>query len=279
MHVVPVALDRRHDLEAYRTTRFIRPLPLSASMIGSPPPSAYTISNDRTSRLGTIHGTAMLEPTRTRVMKNLTLAVAGLFLATSTVWTQPSDAPLERYRNLTFPPREENFAKGWQDRVEVEFDVVNRADTESLRAALKDKDALVRSIAARALGIRGDKASADALAELFKSDSEYMVRIRVVESLAYLKLKPEIIELAKKDRDLGVQWTAKIVAGQLTSDIDHGAVVRKAFAAGIKRGDIGAAKVGAPAPDFTALTTDGKPFQLASVGKKPIAIYFAAFDG
>jgi hypothetical protein len=38
--------------------------------------------------------------------------------------------------------------------------------------------------------------------------------------------------------------------------------------------------VGKPAPDFTALTVDRKPFQLSSVlGKKPIAIYFAAFDG
>jgi len=43
---------------------------------------------------------------------------------------------------------------------------------------------------------------------------------------------------------------------------------------------MGSAVVGKPAPDFTALTVDGKPFQLSSVlGKKPIAIYFAAFDG
>ena len=33
-------------------------------------------------------------------------------------------------------------------------------------------------------------------------------------------------------------------------------------------------------PDFTALTGDGKPFKLSAVlGKKPVAIYFAAFDG
>jgi peroxiredoxin len=43
---------------------------------------------------------------------------------------------------------------------------------------------------------------------------------------------------------------------------------------------MGSAKVGKPAPDFTAQTSDGKPFQLSSVlGKKPIAIYFAAFEG
>jgi peroxiredoxin len=38
--------------------------------------------------------------------------------------------------------------------------------------------------------------------------------------------------------------------------------------------------VGQPAPDFTARTIDGEAFQLSSVlGKKPIAIYFTAFDG
>jgi peroxiredoxin len=43
---------------------------------------------------------------------------------------------------------------------------------------------------------------------------------------------------------------------------------------------MGTAKIGQPAPDFTALTSDGKPFKLSSVlGTKPIAIYFAAFDG
>jgi peroxiredoxin len=43
---------------------------------------------------------------------------------------------------------------------------------------------------------------------------------------------------------------------------------------------MGTAKVGKPAPDFTAQTSDGKPFKLSAVlGKKPIAIYFAAYDG
>ena len=43
---------------------------------------------------------------------------------------------------------------------------------------------------------------------------------------------------------------------------------------------MGSAVVGKPAPDFTALTIDREAFQLSSVlGKQPIAIYFAAFDG
>jgi peroxiredoxin len=43
---------------------------------------------------------------------------------------------------------------------------------------------------------------------------------------------------------------------------------------------MGTAKLGKPAPDFTALTSDGKHFRLSTaLGKKPIAIYFAAYDG
>jgi hypothetical protein len=205
---------------------------------------------------------------------------AGLLALPPTVWTQQPASPIERYRKLEFPPTEENFDKGWQDRVALEYEIINSAALAALRIAIKDENAFVRSMAARALGIRADKDSADALAELVQSDLEYMVRIRAVEALGYLKMKPEAVELAKKDRQLGVQWAAKIVAGQLKSDTDYAAEVRQAFAAGIKREVMGSAKVGERAPDFTALTLDGKPFKLSEVlGTKPIAIYFAAFDG
>jgi hypothetical protein len=93
-------------------------------------------------------------------------------------------------------------------------------------------------------------------------------------------MKPDAIELALKDRDLGVSWVAKLAADQLKSDVDYAKPCRDAFAKGIKHEDIGRAKVGQPAPDFTAQTTEGKPYKLSTVlGKKPIAIYFAAYDG
>jgi hypothetical protein len=189
-------------------------------------------------------------------------------------------SPIESYRRLEFPPKEENFEKGWKDRVAADYDVINSADLTALRAALKDGDAFVRAIAAYALGVRSDKASADVLAELVKSDKEYVVRIRAIEALALLKMKPEVIESAKKDGDPGVPFVANLVAGQVKSEVDYASQIRQAYAAGIDRGLMGSAVVGKPAPDFTALTIDGKPFQLSSVlGKKPIAIYFAAFDG
>ena len=46
-----------------------------------------------------------------------------------------------------------------------EREIINSADLKSLKAGLKDGDPFVRAIAARALGILGDKDSAGALAE------------------------------------------------------------------------------------------------------------------
>jgi HEAT repeats len=212
-------------------------------------------------------------------MNRMIIALAGLVLLPCVGWTQ-STSPLEKYRKLEYPPKDENFGKGWQERVALEYEIINAADLKALRIALKDEDRFVRAIAARALGILGDKESAEALAELVKADKEYLVRIRAVESLGYLKMKPEVIELAIKEGDGGVRWVAKLAADQLKSDTDYARQLREAYATGIKREAIGVAKVGQPAPDFTAVTSDGKPFKLSTIlGKKPIAIYFAAYDG
>ena len=212
-------------------------------------------------------------------MKRTVLFAGWLLLATTSQSAEPL-SPIESYRRLEFPPQDENFDKGWKDRVAADFGVINSADLPALRAALKDGDPFVRAIAAYALGVRSDKASADALAELVKNDKEYVVRIRAVEALALLKLKPEVIEAAKEDADPGVPFVANLVDGQVKSEIDYAAQIREDYAKGIDREAMGSAVVGKPAPDFTALQLDGKPFQLSSVlGKKPIAIYFAAFDG
>ena len=213
------------------------------------------------------------------VFHRMTIALAGFLFLSYTGWTQPTSA-LENYRQLQFPAKAENFAQGWQERVALEYEIINAADLKALRIALKDQDPFVRAIAARALGILGDKDSADALAELVKADKEYLVRIRAVESLGYLKEKPEVIQRATKDRDIGVTWVAKLAADQLESDTDYARQLREAYSTGIKREDMGTAKVGQPAPDFTAQTSDGKPFRLSTIlGKKPIALYFTAYDG
>lgn len=205
----------------------------------------------------------------------------------SALFAQESQSPIERYRDLKFPAVAEHtgagfadFNAGWQERVGLEFEIVNSAALESLRAGLKDKDAAVRAITARALGIRADKVSADALAELAQNDPEDMVRVRAVESLGLLKLKLDVIEAVRKgDKHAAVTWAADLAVDQAKSDFDCAAQMRRAYARGIKREEMGIAQVGKPAPDIEAETLDGRPFRLSSViGKKPIAIYFAGFD-
>src|SRR5262245_59247715 len=129
------------------------------------------------------------------MLMNRIVLLAGLMAFLSTSWAEEPISPIERYRKLEFPPTEENFEKGWKDRVAAEFDIINRAEAKSLRAALNDGDAFVRAVAAHALGVRGDKTAADALADLVRNDKEYVVRIRAVEALAHLKMKAEVIEV------------------------------------------------------------------------------------
>src|SRR5262245_35618322 len=118
-------------------------------------------------------------------MKRIVLTTCLLFVATTNRSAEQL-SPIESYRKLEFSPKDENFEKGWKERVAADYDVINSADLKSLRAALKDGDPFVRAIAAYALGVRSDKASADTLAELVKNDKEYVVRIRAVEALALL---------------------------------------------------------------------------------------------
>jgi hypothetical protein len=211
--------------------------------------------------------------------KRLMIGLAGLLFFQSLGWGQQPSLPLEEYRNLKYPPIAENFDKGWKERVALEFEIINAGDFKSLRAALKDENRFVRAMAVRALGILADKASGDAIAKLAKDDSEFIVRMRAVESLGLLKMHPAAIKLAKKERDGGVRWSAGLAAEEFKSKQDHARELQQAFAVGPKRSEMGVAEIGKPAPDFTARTIDGKPFKLSSVlGTKSIAIYFAAFD-
>ena len=45
------------------------------------------------------------------------LALTGVLFLLPTAQAQESLAPLEKYRRLAFPPKDENFTKGWEDRV------------------------------------------------------------------------------------------------------------------------------------------------------------------
>jgi len=214
--------------------------------------------------------------------KQLTATLFALCLFRPAMAEEPLSA-IASYGNLKPPvvkPMFDGMDEGWQDRVALEFEIMNDADLKSLRTALRDKNPDARAMAARALGILADRDSADALAELVKSDPSYLVRIRAVESLGFLKMKPDVIQQAITDEQGGVRCSARLAADQLKSKDDFAGQVRRAFSVGIERDDMGQAEVGLPAPDITVQTMAGTPFRLSSVrGKQPIAIYFAAFDG
>jgi len=76
-------------------------------------------------------------------MKTKGIALLCVAFMLSAVWAQESGSAIERYRDLEFPATPETaeigFAamdKGWKDRVSLEFEIVNNADLESLRAGL-----------------------------------------------------------------------------------------------------------------------------------------------
>lgn len=207
------------------------------------------------------------------------LAVAGVY-ATPSWGAEVGPSALERYRNLPLKPEYENFDKGWQERVELEFEMVNHPNRSELRKGLKDTDPYVRSISAKVLGFLADRESINLLAEMAAKDPIYHVRIRAIEALGFLKARQDVISAGKFDPDFGVKWTAKTVEGMVTDKVDHAAQARESFAQGIRRKDLASAVVGKKAPEFTAKRLDGRTFKLSEVrGKKPIAIYFAAFDG
>src|SRR5262245_11287618 len=174
-----------------------------------------------------------------RLTPAVCLASAGFLLLATSALAQSVQSPLERYRRLEFPPIVENFDKGWQERVVLEYEIVNAADLKSLRAALRDDNAFVRAVAARTLGILEDKESAGALAGLLQNDPDPMVRIRAVESLGFLKMHAEVIEAAMKDRDAGVCWSAQLASRQIKSEVNYAAQVREAFRGGIAREKLG----------------------------------------
>ena len=61
--------------------------------------------------------------------------------------------------------------------------------------------------------------------------------------------------------------------------VDYAAQVRKAYKAMLPAKKMGVARVGRPAPDFSAVDTEGRPFTLSShIGKRIVVITFQLAD-
>ena len=74
-------------------------------------------------------------------MNRITVLTCLLVLASQNQAQDKPSSAIEHYRKLEFPPKDENFEKGWKDRVAADYDVINSADLTSLRAALEESAA------------------------------------------------------------------------------------------------------------------------------------------
>ncbi len=181
-------------------------------------------------------------------------------------------SPLDEYRKSDFAPKKGKVDDAWKKRILLEFELVRAGKPELLRPALKDPSKEVRAFAAGALGILGDQASAAPLAELAKADPDAMVRIMALQGLGWLRAGPEAVEAARSDSNRDVVFMAGVADLHLKDPKDHAAVVREAYTAPLRLEELASARVGAPAPDFSALDSTGAPFQLSSVLKKEIVV-------
>lgn len=183
------------------------------------------------------------------------------------------------FRKLDLAEKKGKFDDACKTRVELEFKIIQAGKPEPLRTALKDANRDVRALAARSLGILGDKASAAAIAELAKSDPDALVRCMALQALGWLKAGNELLPALKADKNRDVAFMAGNLEAYLKDPADHAGKVRDAYKAPLKREDLAAAKVGQPAPDFAAVDSDGKPFRLSDyLKKKPIVLMFQIAD-
>lgn len=181
-------------------------------------------------------------------------------------------APLEEYRKADFGQKKGKVDDAWRRRVTLEFEVIRQAKSEPLRAALGDANRDVRAFAATALGILGDKPSVPKVESLVRGDSEPLVRGMALQALGWLKAGGETIRAAKSDESRDVQFLAGVAEGHLKDPADYAAKVREAFKAGLRPEELGIARVGAPAPDFAATESDGRPFKLSDVLRQQVVV-------
>lgn len=161
--------------------------------------------------------------------------------------------------------------KAKPERREVVFDQVSkerivlahrlvgcgRRAVRPLTEALKSESRHVRAMAAELLGVLGDASAVPALVSA-AGDPDATVRIYAIQSLGWLKASPEAVARAAKDANANVRF----IAGQALVQAREDCKVKEAYGP-IESEKLGAAEVGARAPDFTLPTSDGKPWKLS----------------
>ena len=167
----------------------------------------------------------------------------------------------------------------YRNRIALEFEIVRSGRIDLLRDALGDSNRFVRAFSVGALGILGDHASVGTIAKRLE-DTDGMVRVAALQALGWLKGGLEAVQSARaKPRSLN-QHLVRIAEQEIKDPVDHAARVLEAYQLGLRREDVGSARVGKPAPEFAAEDTEGNSFRLADAvkGSKVVILIFVSAD-
>lgn len=179
---------------------------------------------------------------------------------------------MDDYRKADFAQKKGKPDDGWKKRILLEGEIIRAGKVEPLRAALADPNRDVRAFAATALGILADKGAAAQIESLARRDPDPLVRGMAIQALGWLKAGAEAVQAARSDESKDVQFLAGVAEGHLKDPVDHASKLRDAYKIPLKPEEIASAQVGKPAPDFSALDSDGKTFKLSEVLKKEVVV-------
>lgn len=196
--------------------------------------------------------------------------------------TQKPDL-IEEYRNADFGDLQNTpvLDDAYRNRIALEFELIRSDRIEPFMNAVRDPNRHVRAFAISALGILGDFESEGMMAELLADpDIDSMAGGAAVQALGWLKRGLKAVQSARATLRTACPHLLDIAERQINGPIDHAAMVREAWQTGLRRDEIGSARVGKPAPDFTAIDTDNRPFRLAEALQRHrvVVLVFVAED-
>jgi hypothetical protein len=186
----------------------------------------------------------------------------------------PAEGRLSRYMR----PLDDS---GWKRRI-VALQRIAQSEknaTAELSDALKSESAVVRALAAQALGYRGDAEAKPVLARTVQHDADPMVRLYAADSLGMLGGRDyeellRRVQTSEKNRDTkrhigyALDRAGRSVDAGVTSQLRDW-----------KTDELASAKLGLPAPDFQLISIDDQTVRLSDFrGKKSVVLVFIYGD-